>query len=283
MARSELAWRAGRQIAPPVVWGWVMPSSARWGRAQLHLSNSNAHAVASSLVLCCFCVSTWRAGRQIAPPVVWGWVMPSSMRRGRAELSPSRATRVPFFSGVFRPLSLQLRLKREIFGAHSRQPQFLSSAQRSDAVTPAVDLSDAEADIRFELQTDWAHHAREPDHCLIAAAGDRHLHGPPPATTFARRRHGVHARRDGAARIRAELRGRTCGRRAHRARFRRFPSRIVPHRAARIGRAPRVRPGIFSGGRQCGIRSRSAARRVSRAAVRAPQHRLVFAWRRSSE
>ena len=166
---------------------------------------------------------------------------------------------------------------REVFGAHPRKSQFLPSAQRSDAVAAAIDLSDAEAGFRLELPADRPHHARQSNHRVLAAARHRRLHRPAAAAALARRGHGVYARRYDAARIRPEFRRRSRRRRAHRAWICRLPSRVVSNRAARVGRAPWIRAGILPGRRKRRIGRRPAARGVFRAAVRTTQHRVVFA------
>ncbi len=79
-----------------------------------------------------------------------------------------------------------------------------------------------------------------------------------PQPSLARGRHGVYARRDDAARVRSELRGRPRRRGAHRARLCRLPSRVVANRAPRVGRTPRVCAGVLPGRRK--RRARRSAR-----------------------
>src|SRR5688572_15415814 len=128
------------------------------------------------------------------------------------------------FLAVFRPLSLQLRLVREIFGADTCEPQLLSSIERSHAVAAAIDLSDAEADIRFELSSDRPDYARQSNHRLAVAAGERQLHGPTAATVLARHWDGIHADRHDAARLRPDVRRHSRRIGNDRTRFRRLPS-----------------------------------------------------------
>ena len=206
----------------------------------------------------------------------WGWVLPSAVKWGRAMLSYEIATCMPLFFAIFCLPSLQLELSGEVFRSYPRKPQLLSFSERFDAVAPAVDLPDSEAELRTHLQSDRHHHARQSGDRLGPAARHRRLHRQAPSAVFAVGRHGVHVVRHGAARVRPDVlrHHRRVG--AHRSRLGSFSPGVLARGAPRVGWTPRLCAGVFSGGRKPWVRYRSPTGGVFRAPARPALDRVVF-------
>jgi hypothetical protein len=127
--------------------------------------------------------------------------------------------------------------------ARNRDPcrhQFLSLAERHDAVVAAGAVSDAEELLPAHVRTDRDADIHVSDHRIAAATPHRRARGQKSATLFARGRHELHAGRAAAARLRGPLRAAPGHRRAGRHRLRGLPSRVLARGAHGLGRQARA-------------------------------------------
>ena len=119
------------------------------------------------------------------------------------------------------------RVSRPHRGQHSRGHQLLPSAERHDAVAATGAVSDAQELVSLELRAGGTADIHVPVHRLTAAAAGGRDGRPQPPAVFARRRHGIHAGRTGAAGVCRQLRTAAVRGRPHRHRFLGVPPRVL--------------------------------------------------------
>ncbi len=154
--------------------------------------------------------------------------------------------------------------------------QLLPHAERHDAVAAAVDLSDAQGELRARFRPGRPHHPDVPGDGIAAAADDRALHRPQAEALCARHRHGFHLLRPAAAVLRHQLSDAAAGGGDGRHRIVGVPSGILARGAARLGRAAWLGAVLVPGRRQRRLGDRTAGGRLHRAAARAGRGRLVL-------